>query len=165
MIYKMTGIEISGQLLAAAKAIQHENHDKNCPSKLNKTSLNDVAQLWQRELKNQLTKSFCEHHKATGMDSVLFSCPEGAKLHVDDLDPDQFETSTILTPVILPDSPAIFSVHIGTDHLGEEIYQGTTMTIGHSYVFNHTQKHQLTIKETPANCVLVMTAMKKVCHH
>lgn len=167
MIYKLPPIEISPQLFLAAKAIQEQNHDVDTPKRFDKTQMNDTSQIWHKDFKKQIGECLCEHH-ADSLDSVMISCPEGVKAHVDMLDEDEYEETTILTPVILPDDPVKFAVFYEVDEKKSDfVFKSEAsihLQVGIPCVFNHTHKHSLTLEKTPAHCVLIMSAMKRHSH-
>jgi hypothetical protein len=163
MIHKLSQIEISPQMYLHAKAIQGQNHKENHPSRFKKTDLNKVTEIWHQDFKREMAFFLCADH-VDSIDSVMISCPEGVEAHVDLLDENDYEKTTILTPVILPDEPTQFTVfHEENENSGLK-FRGeysVALQVGIPCVFNHSYRHSLTLEKTPANCVLIMSALRK----
>jgi len=111
MIYKVSTLDITSRITKAAEAILECDHPNSKLSYEEKMGLFEGPEIWRMDVKSQVKEKFgfFDHHLAE-MKSMMVSCPNGVPLHVDDfLDPDQYEPTSFLIPVILPeDSRVVF---------------------------------------------------------
>jgi hypothetical protein len=86
------------------------------------------------------------------LDYVYFSCCKGAEPHEDNLNPDKFEDTTYVVPVIVPKGKSVIEAD------GKEM----EVTLGGVYQFDHTKTHSMYLEDTESGCVVIMVAVLKV---
>ena len=85
------------------------------------------------------------------LDFVYFSAAQGAEPHTDALNPEKFEDTTYVVPVILPRGKSVIIAD------GQEV----VVEVGRVYQFDHTKTHSMTLEDKESGCVVIMTAVKK----
>jgi len=139
----------SDRLLAEAKIIAHQNHSTDTGEYTKHRIIKeDFPDLFEQIR----IKADCE---ADQVDAVLFSCPIGAKPHVDKLNLKDFGSKTFLYPVIVPEKGALFCIKDGKNTLE------ANLIVGHTITFEHTSLHWLE-PHSHDGCVVVMFAIKNI---
>lgn len=85
------------------------------------------------------------------LDCGFASICNGAEPQVDALEPENFESTSFMIPVILPKGDSLFSA--GRTSIIAEV--------GGVYEFNHGQTHSMQLEDNESGCVVIMVAVKK----
>lgn len=142
---KFHGImEIPKSVTKHADSIKFENYKTNTPTKFQIRTLKGCDELMD-SLSNLIGISKDQ------LDFVYFSVCKGAEPHVDQLNPDKFEDTTFVIPVILPKGKSIIKAE------DEE----SEVQLGGVYQFDHTKIHSMTLEDNESGCVVIMVAVLK----
>jgi hypothetical protein len=141
-------VSIPQAVIDHADTIKLENYKTNTPAKFQVRSL-----VGGEELMESLAEIIGISKEK--LDFVYFSVCKGAEPHTDLLNPNKFEDTTYVIPVILPNGKSI---------IGAEDDAGTVeaeVELGGVYQFDHTKTHWMTLEDNESGCVVVMVAVKK----
>jgi hypothetical protein len=137
-------VDIPQTVIDHADTIKFENYKTNTPTKFQVRNL-----VGGDELMESLSSRIGLPRE--NLDFVYFSVCKGAEPHTDLLDPDKFEDTTFVIPVILPGGRSVITA-------GE---QEAEVELGAVYEFDHTKVHSMTLEDTDSGCVVIMVAVKK----
>lgn len=136
-------VSLTGRALTHAKSVVGENYKLSTPLEFQKhRSADDI-------LIQQIAAVMDWDH--TRVDSVFFSCPNGADPHVDKLNLADHSDITAIIPVILPKGKS--TLHVGGDSVELEV--------GRVYSFNHQTLHSLSVENKGKGCVVIMSTERK----
>lgn len=139
-------INVPQSIVDAADRIKFENYKVNTIQKIRKH--NDVTDDSLKMLAELGTIVNIDSNK---FDMVYFSVCEGADPHVDLLDPDKFEDTTFIIPIILPSGDSIITAEEAS----------VIVEVNEVYEFDHSKMHSMTLEDSKSGCVVVMVAVKK----
>jgi hypothetical protein len=145
MITYHGNIHIPQTITDHADAIKFEKYKVNTPTEF---QINRYA-VGQEQLISRLSQKICV--PTYKLDFVFFSVCQGAEPHVDQLNPDKFEDTTYVIPVILPN---------GASAIRAEKAIGV-VEVGGVYEFDHTKIHSMELQDTESGCVVIMVAVLK----
>lgn len=140
MIEFLGKVCVPDKLLELAESIRHQNNKVNTPRKFTKYRGNVKAFTGNLAIELGVPES--------KLDWVLFSCPEGAEEHTDDLNVKKYGEKTFLIPILLEDSCILH-----TPECSEVIDE-----LGCIYEINHQRPHSLE-KDKPSGCVFIMASI------
>lgn len=135
---------IPAETIEYADKIKLENYKTNVPEKFQIRCLTGCDDL----MKQLAEKIGLPKNR---LDFVYFSCCKGAEPHTDKLNPNKFEDTTYVIPVILPKGK---SVIVAT---GKEM----EVELGGIYQFDHTKVHSMHLEDTESGCVVIMVGVLK----
>jgi hypothetical protein len=139
-------IVIPNGLIEAADQIKYQNYKVTKIGKIAKQTPEGVdAEYVMRVLGSKV-----ERDHAT-FNAVYFSACSGAEEHVDMLDQEEFEDTTYVIPLILPQGDSI--IRAGKCR--------AIVEVGGIYEFDHTKPHEMTVEDDKSGCVVLMVAVKK----
>lgn len=145
-------IQVRGKLilpqsmLLHAEAIKLDNYKTNTPKDFQKET-----EVTSDGLKLMEQLSDLINVEPRNLDYVYFSACKGAEEHTDDLDPDKFEDTTFVIPLILPSGLSLLTAE----------NEKREISVGSIYEFDHTKPHGLELEDEESGCVLVMVAIVK----
>lgn len=138
-------VNVPLELAAAAHEIKHQNYKVNTPKRFHKNAMHeDSCEAMRRDIAALLG---AELEK---VDFVYFACSQGAKEHVDELDPALFSNKTIIVPLVLPKGKSLFRAQNAK----------IALSLNTAYEFNHEKPHELTLEDTQSGCVVLMASLK-----
>ncbi len=137
-------VSIPEAVVAHADTIKLENYKTNTPAKFQVRSIVGGDDL-------MANLSVLIGIPRGRLDFVYFSVAKGAEPHTDKLNPNKFEDTTFVVPVILPKGNSVIKAD-GVEVVAE---------VGGIYEFDHTTTHSMTLEDTESGCVVVMVAVKK----
>lgn len=138
-----TKVTLTGKALEHAKSVVKENYKLSTPLEFQKhCSADDI-------LIQQIAAVMNWDH--TRVDSVFFSCPNGADPHVDKLNLADHSDITAIIPVILPKGKSILQV--ANDSMELEVAR--------VYSFSHQTLHSLSVENEGEGCVVIMSTERK----
>ncbi len=135
---------IPQSVLDHADTIKKENYKTNTPAKFQIRSLTGGGELME-----SLSKLI--NVPKNRLDFVYFSVCKGAEPHTDLLNPDKFEDTTYVIPVILPSGKSVITAE---DEEAE-------VNLGEVYEFDHTKIHSMVLEDIESGCVVIMVAIRK----
>ncbi len=142
-------VTIPKSVIEFSEMIKLENYKVTNPGYFRVRSLPQGHMEGDAEFKDSLARAIGV--PKSRLDFVYFSASQGAEPHVDKLNPDKFEDTTYVIPVILPRGRSVIIAD------GDEV----VAELGRVYQFDHTKTHSMTLEDKESGCVVIMAAIKR----
>lgn len=141
-------VDIPQEMVEVAESIKYQNYKVNTPSKF---QVNEFDGVFASHLFLERLQDILMINDICRLNYVYFSCSQGAEEHVDSLDPEEFTSTTLLIPIILPKGKSVI-----TSEDEQAVVQLNTI-----YEFNHEKPHSMILEDTDSGCVVIMVAVRK----